>query len=75
MNCAGLLGGAGGRSGVHGTNSKMATMQHHHHVPSNVVGGGAAAAVLGVGHHLRGDDGSSGYGSPDSETFETPANQ
>jgi hypothetical protein len=27
---------------------------------------------LGVAHR---DDGSSGYGSPDSETFETPATQ
>ena len=28
-----------------------------------------------VGHQHRGDDGSSGYGSPDSETFETPQAQ
>lgn len=32
--------------------------------------------LLTIPHHLRGDDGSSGYGSPDSETFEpTPLHQ
>lgn len=39
--------------------------QHHqlHQPPSN------------MGPQQRGDDGSSGYGSPDSETFETPQAQ
>ncbi|CAG9860138.1 unnamed protein product [Phyllotreta striolata] len=43
---------------------------HHHQLTAS------HNQMLSAPHHLRGDDGSSGYGSPDSETFEpTPAHQ
>lgn len=69
-----------GARGVH--NEKLSAVAQNMHAvlaPGNLAGGPAVAGAGGGGGggiigggHLRGDDGSSGYGSPDSETFEAP---
>lgn len=83
MTSTGLLGPgrhpalSPGANNVHhslliGFGTQKDKIQHNHQMPSiGAMGGGHGAA----GNQLRGDDGSSGYGSPDSETFEVPANQ
>lgn len=82
VNSTGLLGhgrhpalspGANNHHIQIGCGSNKDKIQHSHQMPSNnALGAGAHGAA---GNHMRGDDGSSGYGSPDSETFEVPANQ
>lgn len=68
-----------GAARIGGGNSAASDkMQHSHHMPSNLMGAAphhGGAHMAGNHHLLRGDDGSSGYGSPDSETFEAPAHQ
>lgn len=85
MSCTGLLGPGQHSALTPGDNIQPMPigcgptkdkLHHNHQMPNKVIGGGGVGVYGGVAvNHLRGDDGSSGYGSPDSETFETPANQ